>query len=373
MWFAFGLITLVVALVCNLHTRMLARWSGSLRALQRGLSYEYNEVRQQGKLRLVRMGLAAPGGYTFKARKEGMHDSLFKFVGVSVEMQVQDQKFDAAVYLESDAKALGMLLAENDDMRAALLSVFEVADALKLRRMRVRCLQKRLWVEFSPAQEESIGEAARRLVPSLNVISKALKKGPDASALNDPFVLRAAILLSISSASAILGTYGLLRATMGHTDILDISGLFIACLTPGLCALGVFLLFVLVLLGQSSRAHLVLLEALLVGGYGFLMSTFALAHDADIAFDVRPAHIRTLSHFRVEDNVSSGRRGKHHRYYLYTEDWRPSHTGETLRLEIDHGVYDALNGKHEAKIETKPGALDYEWVGAIQASGANTD
>jgi hypothetical protein len=367
MWFGFGLITLLVGFFFSMHSRTRARWSGQERDLRihpNHWKYQYQEVKHKGRLQKVRIGVDAPRGFHFTARQEDSRDVFFKRLGVCSEIQLHDEQFDSDVYLESDAKGVGTLLSESKELRDTLVEILRYAHSNDLRGMRVRCAYERLWLEFTPKQESELKSATQELVPLLHRLREGLLNSRlTGRLLDDPFIWRAALMLSISTASAILGCYGLVRALAGRTDILDSWHLFYSSAIVGLVVTGLFVVAVLQLLGRSSRTHLVLIEGVLVGTFGFVLSMFALAREANITFDVQRPQLQALHDIRVEHRITSGRRGrKNHHYYLHTPDWRPEHVGEPLKLEIDRDDYVLLEGKTEAIVFLRAGALGYQWI-----------
>ena len=46
-------------------------------------------------------------------------------------------------------------------------------------------------------------------------------------------------------------------------------------------------------------------------------------------------------------------------------DWRPEHSNEMLRLEIDREDYWRLYEKTEAIVLVRPGALGYQWIEGV--------
>jgi hypothetical protein len=110
-----------------------------------------------------------------------------------------------------------------------------------------------------------------------------------------------------------------------------------------------------------------LIEAALVGGFGFAMSAFALAREADITFDRSRAQPHHLPDIRTEHKITRSRRSTNHHYYLHGADWQSGRVGRPLRLEIDSHTYDALQGKTQAVVWTREGALGYEWVERVES------
>lgn len=367
MWFGFGLITLLTAFAVSVYARTCASWKGETRTAANGRTYEHQEVRQKGKVRRVRLGVSAPTEFNFVARKERLHDRLFKWIGISVEMQVDAPEFDTTLYLESDARAIGTLLRDRPALRRAILNAFSYAADNKLRRMRLQCAYGRVWLEFRTADAKMLPATAQALVPDLCEFADGLHLcQSQADDVHDPFVWRAALLLSISTATLVYGVIGLAHANMGRTDIIEQARLFWRVVPLGMVLSILFLLLILGWLGRSSRTHLVLLEAALVGSAGFVLSTFGLAREANVDFDQRPAQVHVMNDIHTEQRTTIGRNGRQrHYFYVYTADWRPGRS-DPLRLEIDRSSFERLGETRMVTIRTRPGALGFEWVESIE-------
>jgi hypothetical protein len=362
MWFGFGLITLLVAFFVSIHSRTSAKWSGEQRHLKSQQRYYYRETRQKGRLQRVRIGIDAPPNFQFTARDEVGRDRFFKNLGIASELQLHDDEFDDDVYLEADAKGVATLLSESKQLRTTLLEILRYARQHDLRGMRIRCAHQRLWLEFLPKREGALFTYEKELVPMLYQLTEGMKNSRlTERQLHDPFVWRAAMLLSISTASAILGGFGLMRGIAGRTDIIDAWPLFYSSVTAGLVITALFVVAVFKILGRSSRTHLVLIEGVLVGTIGFCFSMYALAREANITFDIQRPQVHELRDINVEHVVSHGRR-THHNFYLHTADWRAKHVSEPLKLEITRAEYDRLEGKNSALVYGRGGALGYEWI-----------
>jgi hypothetical protein len=367
MWFAFGLITLALGFTVSLIARSRAGWKGTPRGSTDIPRHEYQQVFHKKRLTRVRIGMPAPRELQFRVRKERWHDSFFKSIGISVEMQVQDPQFDDAMYVESDIEALGNLLMQNTALRSAIVNIFLLADVARCKQVAIRCSHGRIWIELAP-RDADVERHVDMLAKHLEVLSKALSAHRMMLEQHqDPFVRRAIVVLSISTATAVLGVYGLIRGGSGRTDILDSWALFAACVVPGLIALSVFVALIVAFLGRSSRTHLVLVEAVLVGGMGFVVGLFALARELNIEFDTHPPQSIELTDVRAEHKISRGRRGRtNHDYYLHVPDWRESRRGASLRLEISSALYQQLANESRVALQVKPGLLGFEWVESIR-------
>jgi hypothetical protein len=224
-------------------------------------------------------------------------------------------------------------------------------------------------IEFKPKKDSDVYGATQELVPHLHTLARGLSNHwLDMQDLHDRFVWRAAAVLSLSTASIILGVYGGARAIFGRTDILNPGTLFLSSATFGLAlAIGI-LLGLIGWLGRSSRAHIVMFEFALFGIAGFALSSFALAREFNIEFDSAPAKTYLLTDFQAKHEIKHTRRGTHHYFYLYTGRSQPEHPSAFKRLEISLSDFKRLETAREAIAYVKPGALGFDWIERIEPS-----
>lgn len=366
MWFFFGIFTLIASTIWGMKIRLAAKWRGDLEYIGQD-SFDFQEVRYKEHLHLVRFGTSGvPAGLHFRVRTERLHDRFFKWLGVTTEIQTHDAQFDRELFVESDARAVAILLKRNPKLRSALIDIFVYAKARRLRKMRLRCVNRRVWLEFTPKAEHELFAVKTYLAPLLQTISSGLKCFDlPTEYRRDRFVRRAAVALAFSTGTLVLGAYGLGRS-MGLTDILDPWLLFLACLIPALLLTAGGIVVLLGWLAASSRAHTVIVEFALVGGVGLLLGTYALAREANMEFDFHaPNQVVTAIH--TEHRISTGRRGRtYHHYYAHCTDWRMGHEGTPLRIEITSSDYQRLQNNREAAIYVKPGLFGFDWIEKIE-------
>lgn len=367
MWFCFGIITLVVGVLASFDMRLAARWKGTTCFHKQGF-YELQESRNDEDTTRVRIGISAPDRFNFGVRAERAHDRMFKWLGISTEIQTKDAEFDRMLYVESDARGVAILLKRRPELRKVLIAIFSQAHSRGLRNVRIRCLRGRLWLEYRPKADNVSYFASQTVVPLLYQLRDAISNHQLAARdLHDRFVWRAAAVLALSTSSIVLGGFGLVRSMIGRADILEPWSLFVACAITGvLLAIGA-LLGIVSWLGGSSRAHIVLIEFALVGIVGFALSSFALGREMNMDLDSSPATSYVLPNIRTEYEVSKRRRdGTRHHYYVHTVEWRPSHSSAYRKLEITAAEYRSLQSATEAVIYVRPGALGFEWIERIQ-------
>jgi hypothetical protein len=369
MWFCFGILTLIASTFWGLKVRLATNWSGVPERIG-GNIFSVRERHNKYRPVSVRFGTAAPAGLHFRVRSEGAHDRFFKWLGVCTEIQTRDPIFDQRLYVESDARAVAILLKRNAQLRSALIEIFACAEKRRLRQMCLRCSSQRVWLEFSPDDVHDLSNVKMDLAPLLSTISAGLKCiDIPTEYTRDRFVWRAAAALAFSTGTLVLGVFGILRTGYGSTDIVEPKLLIMACLIPALLMTAAGTKILVAWLAASSRAHTVILECILVGGLGLLLATYALAREVNVEFDFHPA-TRVVSKVDPIRVTSSGRYGRtaNSSYYIYCRDWRPGHEGR-LRLKISYSDYYLLSLKRTAAIYVRPGLFGFEWVEKIEPVG----
>jgi hypothetical protein len=113
-------------------------------------------------------------------------------------------------------------------LRAALVDIFTYAQTWQMRKMRLRCANERIWLEFLPKDEGDLFPAKTYLAPMLHIISSGLEcVDVRAEYKRDRFVWRAAAALAFSTGTLALGVFGLTRSIIGRSAVIYVRpGLF---------------------------------------------------------------------------------------------------------------------------------------------------
>jgi len=367
MWFLFGFITLISFAVYLFVRRIRANWSATRARTTNKKPYIYQIARNKGRAVKLLLGVDAPKGYDFALKAEGDIDRMSKWLGISEEFQCGGMEFDSAVYIVSDDKRFHTLLGMDSALQNAILELMQSIPAgysLK----EIRCNSGRLWVRYKPVsdlEEYGVNAIADEAVPRLQAIADKLATSPytKVSAWRDPFVYKAAIILSLSTAMAINGGLHLLRLDFIAVPLtLDTKPLIIDAVRWGLALVVVLAVAALALLGRSARTHLVLMELLLIGSFGAMATAFAELRDANMEFDKAEG-------ISIERSVLSKkharRRKSPDKYYIWVQDW--SRSGQSnVKLEITAQLYGQVSAGEKVLLQEKPGFLNYRWLVKIE-------
>jgi hypothetical protein len=205
-----------------------------------------------------------------------------------------------------------------------------------------------------------------RVVPLLIELAALLAKVDrhTGAKKRDPFIWRAALILSISSGLAINGGVHLVRKLSTDFPVVvdDAALLYFSVLWAiGIVAALVFV--AIVALGSTARTHLVLIELVLVGSFGAFTTAWVGRHDINIEWDREPATVYTA---KVLGKHCVGRRQGNCTYYLLTDGWPGRDFGEEIKVSSD--VYSDIAIGKNIRIRQKPGYLGYRWVEDISAA-----
>lgn len=366
MWFLFGFITMFLFCSLSVWMRMAARWKGSKERLG-NFAYLSKLVKHKGEATAYFIGVDAPDHVSFAFKRENWLDQIFKGIGFSSEHQIGRSNFDDAIYIVSDDEDLCRKLTVDKNIQADILDFFNTGSASCKAKV-IRCHGGRLWVEYKTtgkAEEVLLSAIDTIAVPRLHKIANALSAVPRKAGRrwNDPFTLKAIAILSVSTGLAINFGVQMLRiyATAEVPFTVDSTGLWKMAALAGLAGAVVFFMAVTLLLGGSARAHLVLVEALLVGSLGVTGSAFVELRDLNIEWDTgnEVHHVA-----RVVDKVTRKSRRSARRYYLVVEDWRAANA--RYEIKISRASYERVLKNDNLSIYEKPGYLAFPWVARLK-------
>lgn len=362
MWLFIGAITLLCACVYAGRKRYAARWNG-LPYMVRDSSFLASTQGEGSWRSRPCLGLATSSTLEFECKAESWLDRFFKWTGLSVELQLGQDRFDRTVYLIADNPAVLEVLRREPDLCDRLIAMFRESPDHGFRVHRVVCRRGKFWVEFRKTAD---------IASSYLIFSKAAadvrrmwaaipERLPDGHSGADPLFLRSVIVLAFSTGLAIHGgvhLYRLLR--FDGVVTLDLASLLTLGLVAGGLLLALQLLLATALLARSSRLHLIMLELLLVGSFGALSTGVVEVRDMNIDLDTSRA---TLHATTVQDlTVSRSRRGGTRRYaYVDAFGNEPPR-----KLRVSYDDYHSLTIGEPATIRLRDGYFGIRWIEAVR-------
>jgi hypothetical protein len=361
MWFSFGFVTLICFAVFMAFRRIDARWRGTS-ASENGVAFDYKIETYKDTPQGLRIGVPAPEGFDFALKPETAIDGFFKRIGISDEQQLADPEFDRSIYIVSDDTTFCQGLANARTLHTQTLHLFDAKPGTP-RLEGIRCHHGRIWVRYKVDEDfkaEQVNAVAAHAVPVLQRLSALLETLPKrAGRWRDPFVLKAMLILALSSALAINGTAQLFRLYYWSDlpSTLDSVALLKPALIAGLSVIALLAAVTLVLLGRSSRTHLVLLDLLVSGTFGACATAYAEVRDLNIDMDRSEARV-------VETTVSNARIARRRRAcFIQVQAYGDSE----IRLPSD--ACRRLHWRDRVTLYVRDGYLGVPWV--EQVGGSN--
>ncbi|HYE85381.1 MAG TPA: hypothetical protein VEA16_03425 [Vicinamibacterales bacterium] len=363
-----GFLTLLVAGYGLFRWRLAGRWNGQ-RAMHSGFPYQYEIASNKGRVTLVRLGIDCATGLHVCLMPERGVDRFFKSLGLSQEQQLDDVHFDNHIYLLSDDRRFTAALAQRPEQKRALADLFRHPQA-GARIQRLWCRGNRLWVEAQPLETSKDWDhnpLVAKVIPVLRALGQALSQAaPSATGSQDRFVIKAMLLLGVSSALAINAVIQLIRAVIpGFPVTLDHSALLGSAFILGLALIAALVAACIGWLGRTSRMHVVLLELLFVGGFGAFGTTYTTLRNLNIEFDQSmPQHVAS----RVTDHYTKrcGKSGRSTCYHV-AFDTRQL-IGEALSVQVNYDLHRRLTKGAAVRLLVRRGALGFRWMPAPEVA-----
>lgn len=362
MWFLLGIISISICVCFEFWRRHLAKWK--LEGSCHGLEYRHNVYKS--KIKSIYLGVKCTDAVNFSIKRQSWLDNIFKAIGVSNEFETKDSEFDDSFYLISDNKSLQSLITSSEVFRLAIKNIMRRERIKDLKPKEIHCKNGRFWVVFSVGggyEKADIDQVCLSLQKYFNdVVCLLNKQTLSKSAWIEPFVIKAALLLAISSGLAINGVVQWARSAFGYFPlVLENSLIFYDALKYSAFFLLIFLIVALFCLRRSARTHIVLLELITVGALGIFLSTAMEMRDINMEWDRSPPQMHKVEIVNKYVQRSSGR-GKRTHYYVVVKDWR-CECGN-YKFEMSRGMYNSIGGDSISVIQ-KSGYLGYPWISQV--------
>lgn len=366
MWFVLGLFVLIGICVGVGVSRSKVRWKGV--AGPHGL-FRVAPLGKSKKKYLVQTGVAVRTSLAFEIKPETAIDRFAKYLGLSVEAQVGKPDFDNSAYLVSDdPRVVGML-----KVRVALLeslqALIEASPHPDYRFHRIVCSDGVLRVDYRSRD----GVAAMDLLlrwagPLLEQAKAQLPPGlPSDAAPRDPFHLRAVFLLAIAGGLAVNGLLELMRLVFSRLPFtIDPWTLWSQAMLVGGAIVVLLVAATVAWLGRTSRAHLVLVEVLLLAAFGAPTTAFTQLRDLNMEADDSPAQLLPAS---VIGKESQYRRKRGRVYTLKISDWNG--TPKVRSVEVSSDRYARFSPGDRLVVRQHAGFLGARWVEGFEHAPAS--
>lgn len=314
-------------------------------------------VRKSKNCETSRVYLHFPCKVQFKLSRESIFDSIFKFLGVSQEVQTNDSLFDKRIYIACDSFSLKKELITDAITRKLILDLFS-NDCVS-----ILCDGEEL--EFTFVGSSSIDSQALLKV-SLIYQQMMEMKSPKKGWSSDPFNFK---ILLIESIVWSIGAYAVIAffEIGGSNPYLDHASAIKIGLLTGLILAFIFLFSFFYLVRGSSRGHRVLIESFFLLLFALPQSGIAIVDDINTSLDKSDPILFTADVAALRES-SVWRR----RFSLYHVDLVEHRKSSDLRLpgslKIDVSTYVRLKSTKQVTLVVRRGFLGLPWVQNIEGS-----
>jgi hypothetical protein len=352
----FATLTLLAACLGFTFWRSRTRWRGGRQVA----GVAYTSASNKWGLCSVTVGAPTRASVEFEIKREDALDRFAKRIGLSVESQVGEARFDWHLYLLCDDPYLLTGMHHDPELPEAMLGLFGISspNVRGVSRLICRGGTVRLLLKASG----DVGDAARiaaDVAPALLDVATRL----DASAgvrRRDPLWMHAALMLGIASGLFANGLVQSFRVGWnGLPNTLDDGALGLYGAIGGAMLLGLLLTATWSLLGRTSRAHLVLLQVLLLGGPGAFATALTLTRDLNMDADTAPAS--TYETGVVRTWTTHTRKGGTH-YYITLGAW-PGSDGDQ-EIQVTRDTFPPLGAPVTVRVHD--GFLGLQWLESFE-------
>ena len=354
MWFAIGVLTVVLASAGLAWWRGRTAWHGDLRVD----GVQAAAGKNKGKLIQLEVGVRTPTRLEFDLKPETAIDRWAKGVGLSVEGEVGHGRFDRTIYVVADDPQVVSSLRADRDIVDALLALFDLAGGSITKVKRVRCrggwLRVLLKTDASADAASMLTEGVAAQVKAAGAVLGTAGMG----ARPDPLWWRSTVLVAIAGGLAVNAmVHGLRAGVAGLPETLDKAAIWTLALPVGLVGVAALVAATLLLLGRTSRAHLVLLEVLLLGAPGAIGTAAVELRDLNIEADASEATtVDTDVRSRHESRSRKGGRS----YHVTLSGWAGHADGVEFRVSRDE--YEALAPGTPVEARVRDGYFGWAWL-----------
>jgi hypothetical protein len=367
MWFAFGFITLISFAAYFGYQRFQHRLTAAPTPLEQSQRFfQYQLLETKNGVRGLLLGIPAPEGPNYTLKRESWIDRLCKAIGLSVEYQVGELEFDKLVYIVSDDSKVHRAVASNPVITRNTKTLFGLGKGMDCTPKEINHRHGMLWIRYATDKRPEPGQLqalARQVVPALEGVANELRQIPHHahSGWRDPFVLKAALILGLSTALAINAAVHMMRIIWSEVPFtVDRDLLMADAVGWGGGVVAVLVIGTLLVLGRSARTHLVMIELVLVGSLGAIGTALFELRELNMEFDAFSAsryQVQVLNKYVKKSRRSTS-------YYIDTVDWNAPE--QVTSVKVSKRLYDATSIHGNVVVTQRQGYLGYRWVEDIQ-------
>lgn len=365
MWFFFGILTLLISTLYFGVRRYKSEWKG-MPVIVAGKKGSHATNSYKGKTTGILLGCESASDVVLSIKLEKWWDKLFKWLGLIEEYQIGKDYLDKKLFVMSDNPAVCAVIGRSSLIQQALSEIIILCHQQKMKLKGLHMRHGRIWVHLVPDNKKDHATSlslAYDFIPSLRKIAEtyATDLARQISSFRDPTLVKASVILAISTGMAITGAiylFLLLVTTMPFT--VDKTELFKAAFLVATIVVLILAGTAVFYLKNTSRLHLVLIELLTVGYFGAVSCAVVSVRDLNIELNVDPG-LEYVANVQSTYISRSRRGGK--TYYFYVQDWN---TSGVLKIKVYPEIYSQYRNGDKVKVLQHEGAFGFRWVSALE-------
>jgi hypothetical protein len=345
------------------------------------------------------IGLRQEARFPFVVRRERWYHRFLKFIGVAHEISVQDDTINRKLYFITDYPSHLEESLKSDSMQAALKRLFD----LPVKGLFVST--HKTWCVMRGSAHDMDADYYDQIRTLMTRIPEALKDGAESSVqrLGVNTGYWAFLALALHMGLLLTAMFGALPTLLDHMEIVSHVEWYATAVFFGLMLSGIWLAVLLWFFQGTSWAGWVLVDFLVAGLFGIMITSGYALREANILLDtaapvvhVKPVvdrscsltcsksegygkrrRTRSTTHTLAEAMCEAGARQAtinqylridykcHHSasfsYHLAMEAWRAGST-KPYRFSTSSKLFDAVRRGTLMHIPSHPGRFGIEWV-----------
>lgn len=334
-------------------------------SVSNGIKYSYNiKLDKEEQVSGIKVYIEDFRGYDFSLKFETAFERFFTSIGLSIECQTKDVKFDKNIYIVSDDNMLCEIIKNSSKLREELGFIFWDSQSKGIEIKKIEFYDGRMLIEGKIIIDNMTeSQALQYCKVLLSTMQKVKENLPLKSKLLGQlyrektstmlFIFRAIMIGMIAN-----GIFGIMNFYDFPQMIHSFDLLPMISIVTVIVAL-IFALIGLIIFRQSSRLPLFYRELLIIGLIGIFLSSVVEVRDLNIYLDRHQAHI-VKSVIKSKYTTKKKRSGTNYRMIISDEK-------EKYTLDVSQSLYNNFNEGEKILIHKQDGFFGFEWISKMES------
>lgn len=224
----------------------------------------------------------------FDIKRETWFDRLFKWLGVSHEMQLGDKQLDHLIYFATDDSAVFDAIKNSQEIQTEILEIIKICVDSKIKLDLLSMNKGRIGITLRQKKYSSVEDLADKLVPLMRKISNQLdEKMRNTMCLEDPVLGKVKKIMKPIGYNFLFLLFASLPLVLFEDgkQLISVKPLVKDAFLVGSFLTALVMIFAVIYLAGSSRVHLVLKNIFLAGVISFSIDSLVVMRNINIYFD----------------------------------------------------------------------------------------